>query len=156
MIPKRFSGYGRFPNILSMFAKGPGSLITCPLMCLLCFKGKSAQFITFFHTKILHQIIFFSSNFLFRIVLSTMCRSSIMREPFFRWKLLKLITSSFVKEFVRTGCFFNCPPPEFAKCWLVSNRFRKNVKSPRLAPPPYDRKNPSVWGPQCDHHTFKI
>ena len=149
MIPKRFSGYGRFPNILSMFAKGPGSLITCPLMCLLFLKGKSAQFITFFHTKILHQIIFFSSNFLFRIVLSTMCRSSIMREPFFRWKLLKLITSSFVKEFVRTGCFFNCPPPEFAKCWLVSNSFKKK----RLDCPPPPMKSLSVWGPQCDSHS---
>ena len=26
-------------------------------------------------------------------------------------------------------------PPEFAKCWPVSNRLQKNVKSPRLAPP---------------------
>ena len=33
------------------------------------------------------------------------------------------------------GDFFNWPPLEFAKCWPVSNRFRKNVKSPRLAPP---------------------
>ena len=39
-----------------------------------------------------------------------------------------------------TGWFFNWPSPEFAKCWPVSNWFQKNVKSPRLAPPPNDRK----------------
>ena len=32
------------------------------------------------------------------------------------------------------GGFFNWPPPEFAKCWLVRNRFRKNVRVPDWPP----------------------
>ena len=77
-----------------MFAEGPGSLITCPLMCLSFRVRKLGSIYFFLHKKIIHQIIFFSSNFWFGIVLSTMRRSSIMREPFFRRKLLNLITSS--------------------------------------------------------------
>ena len=53
------------------------------------------------------------------------------------------------------GGFFNWPPLEFAKCWPVSNRFRKNVRVPDR-PPPMIVKNLSVWGPQCDLHTYKI
>ena len=33
------------------------------------------------------------------------------------------------------GGFFNWPPLEFAKCWPVSNRFRKNVRVPDWPPP---------------------
>ena len=34
-----------------------------------------------------------------------------------------------------TGCFFNWPPPpEFAKCWPVSNWFQKNVRVPDWPP----------------------
>ena len=33
-----------------------------------------------------------------------------------------------------TGCFFNWPHPEFAKCWPVSNWFQKNVKVPDWPP----------------------
>ena len=33
-----------------------------------------------------------------------------------------------------TGCFFNWPPPEFAKCWPVSNWFKKNVRVPDWPP----------------------
>ena len=51
--------------------------------------------------------------------------------------------------------FFNWPPRELAKCWPVSNRFRKNVWVPDW-PPPMIVKNLSVWGPQCDPHTSKI
>ena len=40
---------------------------------------------------------------------------------------------------LNTGCFFNWPPREFAKCWRVSNRFRKNVIVPDC-PPPHDWK----------------
>ena len=32
------------------------------------------------------------------------------------------------------GVFFNWPPPEFAKCWLVSNWFQKNVRVPDWPP----------------------
>ena len=33
------------------------------------------------------------------------------------------------------GVFFNCPPPpEFAKCWPVSNWFQKNVRVPDWPP----------------------
>ena len=52
--------------------------------------------------------------------------------------------------------FFNWPPRELAKCWPVSNRFRKNVRVPDCPPPPMIVKNLSVWGPQCDPHTYKI
>ena len=37
------------------------------------------------------------------------------------------------------GDFFNWPPPEFAKCWPVRNRFRKNLRVPDW-PPLYDQK----------------
>ena len=36
------------------------------------------------------------------------------------------------------GDFFNWPPPEFAKCWPVRNRFRKNLRVPDW-PPLYDQ-----------------
>ena len=39
--------------------------------------------------------------------------------------------------------FFNWPPPEFAKCWPVSNRFRKESQT---GPPPYDRKKSKCLG----------
>ena len=32
------------------------------------------------------------------------------------------------------GVFFNWPPPEFAKCWPVSNWFQKNVRVPDWPP----------------------
>ena len=32
------------------------------------------------------------------------------------------------------GDFFNWPPPEFAKCWPVSNWFQKNVRVPDWPP----------------------
>ena len=44
-----------------------------------------------------------------------------------------------------TGCrsyrvfFLTGPPPEFAKCWPVRNRFRKNLRVPDW-PPLYDQK----------------
>ena len=53
------------------------------------------------------------------------------------------------------GDFFNWPPPEFAKCWPVRNQFRKNLRVPDW-PPSMIRKSLSVWGPQCDSHTYKI
>ena len=39
-----------------------------------------------------------------------------------------------------TGWFFNWPPPEFAKCWPVSNWFQKTLES--QTGPPSDRKTP--------------
>ena len=39
-------------------------------------------------------------------------------------------------QFELQGVFFNWASPEFAKCWLVSNWFKKKKRqSPRLAPP---------------------
>ena len=35
---------------------------------------------------------------------------------------------------VLQGDFFNWPPPEFAKCWPVSNWFQKNVRVPDWPP----------------------
>ena len=39
---------------------------------------------------------------------------------------------------VSTGCFFNWPPLDFAKCWPVSKRLLKNVRVPDW--PLHDRK----------------
>ena len=47
-----------------MFAEGPGSLITCPLMCLSFRVRKLGSIYFFLHKKIIHQMIFFSSKFL--------------------------------------------------------------------------------------------
>ena len=40
------------------------------------------------------------------------------------------------------GVFFNWPPPEFAKCRLVSNQFEKNVRV-------------QDWPPLCDWKNLK-
>ena len=52
-----------------------------------------------------------------------------------RWLALMSPASSWNLQ----GGFFNWPPPEFAKCWPVSNWFKKNVRVPDF-PPPCDRK----------------
>ena len=48
------------------------------------------------------------------------------------------------------GVFFTWPPPEFAKCWPVSNWFQKNVRVPDW-PPLW--KHLSVWRSECDSNT---
>ena len=42
---------------------------------------------------------------------------------------LTIINSAYIQ-----GGFFNWPPPEFAKCWPVSNWFQKNVRVPDWPP----------------------
>ena len=51
------------------------------------------------------------------------------------------------------GDFFNWHPALFAKCWPVSNQFKKKHFSPRLAPPMIE-KRPSVWQIECDSNTL--
>ena len=56
-----------------------------------------------------------------------------------------------VKVPVCTGCFFNWASPEFAKCWPVSNWFKKKRQSPWLAP--LIGKRLSVWRSEYDCNT---
>ena len=49
------------------------------------------------------------------------------------------LTLNFSMRSIVQGVLFNWASLEFAKCWSVSNRFRKNVRVPDC-PPPHDRK----------------
>ena len=61
--------------------------------------------------------------------------------------VLGILSDSYVQ-----GVFLTAPPfPEFAKCWPVSNRLRKNVRVLDW-PPPTIEKSLSVIGRQCDSH----
>ena len=50
------------------------------------------------------------------------------------------------------GDFFNWPPPEFAKCWPVSNWFQKDVRVPDW-PPLMIKIRLSVWRSEYDYNT---
>ena len=57
--------------------------------------------------------------------------ASVMVVTVGRWSHLLLMKS--IPLHIQ-GDFFYCPPPEFAKCWPVSNWFQKNVRVPDWPP----------------------
>ena len=77
-------------------------------------------------------------------------RSEFVVEEISKWELLVSDFTGF--SYILQGDFFNCPPPEFAKCWLVSNWFQKNVRVPDW-PPPLIGKRLSVWRSEYDSNT---
>ena len=65
------------------------------------------------------QTLFDQLTFMNILYLSTNCKNDVLVRN--------------LRSFA-TGCFFNWPPLEFAKCWAVSNRFRKTLES-QTGPP---------------------